>query len=382
MRFTIRILLSLCIFTLTLPAFGQVSANANKGGQLTLGLNAGWSYQSSDIRTNFEGFGIGATLAKNLYYRPGAALSFDARGRLLFARQYGYDPFRNTDIEFNQALNGSSALDYLNYPTSLNEPEGFVFQNHQTTLGELSVEGVFTLNRLKEQTNIIASLYGGIGLDWYRTKIDQANPGGAYYDGYAGIDENAPTSAILRDLRNTVLDGDFETIADGYNNTGKVDFMPSVGVELGYQFTPNFSITAGHRLTFAGNDLLDGQQWENANNDLYHYTSLGLNWTVGRRATARGKAPEITITEPRSNPFRTPSVNGIVRARIIRVNSAADVNCTVNGRSVPFQFINDNFYLSFYLDPGRNEVLIQATNPFGSDAKRVVILLEGNDIIV
>ena len=89
MRFTIRILLALCFFALTLPVFGQVSANVNQGGQLTLGLNAGWSYQSSDIRTNFEGFGLGATLAKNLYYRPGAALSFDARGRLLFARQYG-----------------------------------------------------------------------------------------------------------------------------------------------------------------------------------------------------------------------------------------------------------------------------------------------------
>lgn len=363
--------------------FAQVSGNLTAPGQLTFGLNAGWSYQTSDIKTNFDGFGVGATLAKNLFYRPDAPLAFDLRGRLLFARQYGYDPFLDTDIANNTALNGTGQLDYLNYPNALNEPIGFVYQNHQTTLGELSLEGVFTLNRLKERTGIIAALYGGIGLDWYRTKIDQANLDGAYYEGYANIDENAPENTILRDLQNTVWDGNFETLADGYEGVGKLDVMPSVGVELGYQLTPGFSITAGHRLTFSGNDLLDGNQWENANNDLYHYTTLGLNWSIGNtNRTKKGKAPIIKLTEPRTNPHRSTSINGIVRAEILHINSVADITCTVNGRSAPFQFTGETFYLSFYLDPGRNEVTIRASNPYGSDAKVVIFILEGTDVIV
>ena len=52
-------------------------------GYLTFGLNGGFSYQSSDVANNWNGWGLGATLSKNLLHGQGNWLDFDARGRFL-----------------------------------------------------------------------------------------------------------------------------------------------------------------------------------------------------------------------------------------------------------------------------------------------------------
>ena len=216
-------------------AAAQFSATTTLPGYTTFGINGGWSYQTSDVRAAPGGFGFGLTLGKNLYYQPGAPLSFDLRGRLLYARQFGLDHFRSFDIDNNEALNGDRSLDYTSYPAGLGVGDGFVFQNHRTDLGELALEGVLTLNQLKERTGFLASLYGGVGLDWYRTRIDQANPFGLeYFTEYSSIDPSRPKASIRKDLSNTILDGVYESNADGFTNSGKLGLMPSVGVELGY----------------------------------------------------------------------------------------------------------------------------------------------------
>src|SRR5690606_21310619 len=119
-----------------------------------------------------NGYGFGFTLGKNVYYQPGAPLSFDIRGRLLYARSFGLDAVLSYNIDKNSALNGSEDLNYLNYPEATGVTKGFVFQNHRTDLGELGLEAVLTLNKLKENTGIKVSLYGGAGLDYYNVKTD------------------------------------------------------------------------------------------------------------------------------------------------------------------------------------------------------------------
>lgn len=369
------------MFGLCLPLLvnGQLSRVENQAGYWTLGFNGGWSYQSSDIRATSQGFGFGATLAKNLYYAPGAALSFDLRGRLLFARQFGLDPFRSFDIANNEALNGERELDYTNYPSQFNVDRGFVFQNHRTDLFELGLEGVFTFNRLRENTGIIASLYGGFGLDWYLTKMDQADANGnEYYGAYASLDENVGKSNIRNELRNAILDGNYESLADRFEEAGKIGLMPSVGFELGYEVTPNFSLFAGHRLTFSGTDLLDGHQWESPNNDLYHYTNFGLRWKINPYRRERVvMAPEIEVTRPYTDPYRTRDVrDGLVRADVRHINSHSDMECRLNGREIPFNYSYGTFEVEFPLEPGRNEIQIFARNSIGSVSKTVVIILE------
>jgi len=364
-------------------ATAQVSVNQRFGANLTrgyytFGLNAGWAYQTSDVRVASGGYGFGATLAKNLYYRNNAIFAFDLRGRLLLARTYGLDPFRSFDIAANTALNGDRSLDYTTYPVNLEEPQGFVFQNHRTDIFELGLEGVLTFNRLRERTGFVLSLFGGVGADWYRAKIDQADANGnEYFEAYAALKSNLGETSTRQQLRDAILDGVYETNADGFtNNAGKIGLMPNLGVEIGYQLTPRFSVHLGHRVTFAGTDVLDGQRWAAPDNDIYHYTNFALRWIIQPKRD-QPLAPVIEITTPITNPYTTNNPNdGVVRANIRNINSAADVTCMVNGRDARFNYRDQRFSTDFSLRPGRNDVTITATNRVGTARKEVVIYYE------
>ncbi|MCC6282480.1 MAG: hypothetical protein IT262_17885, partial [Saprospiraceae bacterium] len=139
---SLLIFLTLCATQLS----GQQTASrfsARERGWWTFGLDGGLAYQSSDVRTQFNGWGAGLTLGKNLLYRPGGMFSFDVRGRGLFTRSYGTDALRSYGLQKNEALNGSylSDLDYLVDQTAPND-SSFVYQNYRHSMGELGLEGV------------------------------------------------------------------------------------------------------------------------------------------------------------------------------------------------------------------------------------------------
>ena len=347
-----------------------------EAGWWTIGINGGWAYQSSDVPTTYQGYGFGMTLAKNLYYQPGSPISFDARGRWLFSQSIGLDTKRSTGLENNDALNGSreivQGLDY----TSPSGP-GYIFHNNKTDQFELGLEGVLTANRLRENTGIIASLYGGINLDWYDVKLDQSNNGGIY--DYSGIDHiNDSKSSIKNILQNNIRDDVYETNAHGFEDgIGKISVMPSLGVELGYQFTPKFSMHAGHKFTFPLSDDLDGELWNNDNNltgtnDLHHYTNLSMRWIVDP-GTNTMDPPIINIIYPGTNPYVSNIPSGRVDAKIKNVKNKNDVRCYVNGNPSSFSFSKGRFRTDFPLEYGNNEVLITASNQAGSDEETVII---------
>lgn len=347
-------------------------------GYWTLGINGGLSYQQSDVCSTLDGFGVGLTLAKNLYYKPGDFFTFDLRGRALYAQSYGLDAERSYGINRNDALNGvdNSFLDY----SKANGSTGFVFQNHKTHQGELGLEGVLTFNQLRERTNVILSVFGGVGIDWYKTNLDQRNGDQLYTAGYSAIDTLRSVSSIRQNLKNNILDGDYETSAQGYGDFGRIGIMPNLGLELGYQLTPSFSVGVGHKVTFARTDLLDGQKWENNNlatndNDIHHYTNLNLRWIIQAKQN-KLDPPLIEIIEPFNNPHTSRSPNGYVRAKISNINSAMDIDYLVNGRPHRFDFNRGYLTSSILLEPGRNEVLITATNAAGRDQKKVIFLYQ------
>jgi len=370
-----NIYIMITLLCLGYAAAAQNSTTTLTPGYWTFGLNAGLAYQSSDVRSTLDGFGFGATLGKNIFFQPGAPLAFDLRGRFLYTRQYGLDPLRSFNIASNRALNGTNLLDYTSYPADLDEPRGFVYQNFKTNTAELSLEGLLTLNRLRERTGVHVGLFGGIGLDWFKTQTDQADSNGnEYFEAYANINESRSNSVIRNELERA-LDGNYETIADGNSESGTVKFMPSLGLELGYQLSPNFLVYGGHRVTFSGTDALDGERFADPNNDLYHYTNLGLRWTINTtRNQDIARAPEIEIVTPLGSPYTTSSANGLVVANIRHINSAADVNCIVNDRSVNFSYRDGRFSIDTPLRPGTNEVIITAQNPHGMDRETILLV--------
>jgi large repetitive protein len=361
-----------------LLCIGQINAQESyyvrQPGYWTLGLNGGLAYQSSDIKTTLQGWGVGATLAKNLYYQPGSTFAFDLRGRLLYDQSYGLDHFRSYGIVENPTLQ--------NYLTE-NGGEGYVFQNNKTHHGELGLEGVLSFNRLREKTNINLAFFGGIGLGYYATLMDQKDGSGQIYD-YSSIDPEGRRQPNKADLQN-LLDGRYESKAEGFGKYGQLGFMPDLGIELGYQLTPRFSIGLGHKLTFTRTDLFDGNQWNESNrvtgdNDLHHYTNLHLRWILEEDKEEQ-KPPVIELLNPISSPHQTRDPLAIIKAKIKHINSAMDIRYEVNGRTADFDFRKEILDDNFYLRPGENVVDITATNSAGSDQERVIIYYREVDVV-
>ena len=375
MNFRLLSLLICLFFAFTAPAQNSVYDQLSPG-YLTFGINGGLSYQTSDVKARFNGYGLGLTLGKNLYYHPASPFTADIRARFLYARQYGLDGAPSSDIGQNIGLNGSLNLDYLHYPPQYDVTGGLVYHNYKTTLGELAAEGVLSWNTNRLGPGLFFSLYGGVGIDYFLTRIDQADANGSpYYEGYSSLGELTVGKA-RRELKNSILDGSYETIPDNLPSRGAPGIVPSLGFEAGIQLTPRFAVSLGHRITFTGNNLLDGHQWEDSRGDWYHYTNLGLHWTLTPVRKVRGKTPQISITYPGQNPFTSSNSNGMVKARITGVQSAADVVCTVNGSMMPFDFYAGDFAVSFPLVPGRNDVNIQASNAYGRDLESVQIYFQ------
>ncbi len=354
-------------------AGAQVSTYERTPGYYIFGINGGVAFQEGDIPTTLDGYGLGLTLGKNLYYQPGALFSFDVRGRALYSQTKGQDYNRSYGILDNDALNGNLNL---NYTKEAGGP-GFVFQNNKTDHAELGIEGVINFNKLREKTNVNLSLFGGIGLDWYRVTTDQANSAGLYSDAYLGIDTLSSVSFIKKQLNTSILDGRYETEVNG---AGKLKIMPALGVELGYQFTPKFSMGLGHKVTFTKTDLFDGHQWENNNtftpeDDIHHYTNLHMRWIINDNSK-KLQAPIVDITNPSLSPHTTRSSTFDVRATVKNISSAMDIQFTVNGYRETFNFKKKDFKSFINLRPGNNEVVITATNNAGSDSDVVNIFYQ------
>ena len=355
------LMLSILATTVSLNA-QQVTQPLNSG-YWSFGLNTGKAYQSSDIDALPSGFGIGVTLGKNIYYQPGAVLDFGLRGRLNYNQTKGLSPIRNFNISNNTAVNGEEGLNYLS-------EEGFIFSNHKTSLVDIGLEGVLTFNELKEKTGIKLSLFGGLSGGVYNVRTDQADRNGnKYTEGYANINDRGPTREIKRELRNAILDGTYESQADGFDFGARAGIMSTIGAEVGFQVNPKFSIDLGHRTTFAGTDLLDGERWMDSNNDILHYTYLGANVNINKREKTY-YPPVITIVQPR-DAISTEVARVEIFAKVKNVERAADVEVLVNGQPRPFDFRNERLSATVSLKEGENNIEIIAGN-FGGEDRQLV----------
>ena len=133
------------------------------------GLNFGGIWQTADVRSTAGGAG-GFTLEKAILENKTHFFSLAIRGRGLFGNTYGLDYSRNYDVKNNDALNG----DYnpsVNYnDTSVSRP--YIYNNYKTEIAEGALELQVTFNSLRERTNVLLNLWGGIGFTSYRANTN------------------------------------------------------------------------------------------------------------------------------------------------------------------------------------------------------------------
>ncbi len=394
-----------------------------------LGLNLGGAWQTADYRSCW-GMAGGITLEKGFHENATNIFSFAIRGRYLGANTYGMDYNRNYDVKSNDAYNGKYDPK-VNFVDSVSITKQYVYDNYKMKLGEGSLELQITFNRLRERTHVLLNLWGGVGITSYRTKSDLLDGAGKMYD-FSMVDSTGNKTKTLNTY-NGLIDKNYESFAYGSRNGDLVTFSPSLGVGLGYQFSPGFSMLWEYKLTLpqgTNADLLDGKLAANndffGSNDYYHYTGLNLVFTLrGKKKTptttqpitSNTVAPTQTVSVPTNSvvtpptntvvtntppppiepkpiiTYVTPPINGHVvtvaqykiSAQVLNVTAANQIQFKFNGATSANYNFNAQTHILEYLatlNNGTNTIQIIASNSAGQDNKIITVVYNQPKIVV
>jgi len=283
-----------------LPQHSQFLANeypfpALPRNQWEIGVKLGAYSIAGDVRSRWPGFGAGVHVRKALGY------VFSLRGELGYGNTKG--------LNFQPSRNYWKNPAWAPYIVG-GVPSTEVFYNYKTTVWDLSLQAVASLNNIRfhrHATGFNAYVFGGLGGMIYSAKVDALN-GNTPYD-YSGIISTwgpggfaySDRKDIKKDLKD-LMDGEYETDAQGDNSQPKLfdkPFKPVLTGGVGVQFKLNKKISLGieDRINMTKTDLLDGQQWqENDANlvplataqtrdfDITNFLSVGLNFAVGGKS--------------------------------------------------------------------------------------------------
>lgn len=206
-------------------------------------------------------------------------------GRLFFGMgaMQGLDLKPSTNWINNPVWNGglNSNINYNNAFTNV------IYNNFETKYMEGSLQGIFNFTQLSffnNQSQFDGFLLGGIGAMQYETLVDAADLNGDIYD-FSTLD---PANEDKLQVNLTaLLDGKYETPIHK-----DPQFIPlyHAGAGIKWNFKKNLSLTLSHRISWTGKDDLDASQWNENNvldntNDLFHFTSVSLTYTIFKTKT-------------------------------------------------------------------------------------------------
>lgn len=253
---------------------------AKPRNQWEIGIKGGAFTVSGDMPSVFPTLGFGAHIRKSFGYVFSMRLEYlHGTGKGLNWKPSGFiSP--NADNPWNAA--GYTGIYYNNYKTSVND---------------LSLQGVVTLNNIrfhKAKTGFNVYAFGGVGGTIYDTKVNALN-GTAQYN-FAGINggvykDRKDTRKALKDL----LDDSYESPAESHGDTRPKlfgdTFKPSgnIGLGMAFKLSNRINLAIEDRVTFIKDDLLDGQRWAEQGDltrdfDSYNYATIGLNFNLGAKS--------------------------------------------------------------------------------------------------
>ena len=269
---------------------------AKPRNQWEIGVKGGMSSVSGDVRAWLPTFGFGLHVRKALGYT--------------FSLRLEYDYMVAKGLNWQPSYDGYAANNVLNqlYNSALHTP---VFYNYRTTIQELSIQGIATLNNIsfhRAKSNLAIYVLAGAGLMTYSTFYNATddNNGGLPYD-YGKIvsqfGNNGFTYSNRKEIKKALkgmMDGTFETLAqrDPSQPTifGGTPIRPVVvlGGGVAIKLSDKFNIAIEDKISITKTDLIDGQEWQETgtitahamtkDNDAYNFLSVGLNYNIGKKA--------------------------------------------------------------------------------------------------
>lgn len=259
-----------------------------------VGVSAGNFMLSSDVSPLFPTFGFGVHVRKSIGY------AFSLRA------QYMYGVSKGLDYNAHENFGKNSA--WASYQTSVFPSfRRFVYLNYKNKTQDLSLQGIYSINNIrfhKHKSNVVLYVGAGMGVSAYQTKVNALNEsaGTNYatlfndtYSKYGSKREN------YKDIRSTLkggMDNTYETDAESHYSGRKlggqtVVFSTSVLAGVAYRLNSRMNLAFESRHTFIHDDLIDGQRWQehprgdaslSPNFDTYNYTSIGLNYNLGKKS--------------------------------------------------------------------------------------------------
>ena len=256
-----------------------------------IGVKGGYTTGFTDVSNWGPTGGFGFHIRKALGYM------FSLRA------EYDWIRLRGLSYQYTQAYGKNAALTQV-YPPDPSGNYSPIFYNYRSTVHELTLQGVFTINNVnfhKAKIGWNMYLFGGAGAMTYGTLMKQ-DPG--YAAGYATVITDFPEEDhkhkgdIRKALKNDVLTGKWDRIAERPSTSGDIGGVPLtfVGVAgIGFQFklSNRVNIALEDKVTFTTTDLLDGQQYQNnyaptafqaiaqtRSSDAYNFLSVGVNYNI------------------------------------------------------------------------------------------------------
>ncbi len=275
---------------------------AKPRNQWEIGVKGGISSVAGDVRSIFPTGGFGIHVRKALGY------IFSLRA------EYTWNRARGLNFSASKGFSRDPAWIAAGYNPATDQ----VYYNYKTTVQDLSLQGVVTLNNVrfhKAKTGFNLYAFGGIGGTIYNTFINAKDAAGNPYNGTAGsFNFNNITSGTYsnrKDIKKALkagMDKSYETHAEVDPLQPKLfgkSFKPSfqIGVGMAFKLSNKFNLAIEERFTAVKTDLLDGQQWQEntyipgnggatgvnvpaqtRDFDSYNFFSVGLNYNLGKKA--------------------------------------------------------------------------------------------------
>jgi outer membrane protein OmpA-like peptidoglycan-associated protein len=262
----------------------------------SFGTAKGYAQLAGDLRAA-SGFAFGFHADRHL------SPAFALRLRLGMGEMRGVDRQPRTDWPTQPAWNGTldPAIDYSEAPVD------FIFANYRTMYQEATLEALFRFTQLpgwRAEGPVDGFISAGVGLLRYQNAID-----GRDGDGFLLYDFSLVTDPAITSERETradlqrLFDGDYET----QFRANELTPLYLLGGGLEWQASPRVTLSLRHRVGFTGTDELDA--FRAGGNDIQHFTSLGLAYTLVRPdPVAPPPPPPVPIPEPPPPPVEpTPA---------------------------------------------------------------------------
>ena len=257
----IALIFSLLFFSLSSLYAQYYGVSNSPSGNWKAGLQLGYSQLVGDVAQDGPGFHGGAFVQKML------GRAFDFRIQFKGGQTQGQDLQASNGFLLNSAWNGWQDTSYFYDSTQS------VYHNYQMQFFDLAFLFKLNLNRMFSSAggeNWDLYVIGGVGAQFYQTHINVYNEASRQLYDFSSV---APGSDQTLVELQEIMDDTYETPAhvDFINSRRWRNFTINTSFTLGggvsFALGEKISLGAEGIYTFAGDDLLDGQQWSD-NNEL------------------------------------------------------------------------------------------------------------------